>query len=102
MYLQGDSGGPLVCEGEKAYGVVYAALQYTIDSPVLYGYTKIAEYSNWIHSIMGSSDTCNNWSIKPRCLNVVFVAQQIESKNIKVITKLNYIQEAFHGTRPEM
>ncbi|KAI9547725.1 hypothetical protein NQZ68_014991 [Dissostichus eleginoides] len=57
---QGDSGGPLVCEGEKAYGVVSAGFQYTTDSPVLYGYTKIAEYSNWIHSIMGSSDTCNN------------------------------------------
>ncbi|KAJ4943191.1 hypothetical protein JOQ06_005696 [Pogonophryne albipinna] len=56
----GDSGSPLVCEGEKAYGVVYGALRYTTDSPLLYGYTKIAEYSNWIHSIMGSSDTCNN------------------------------------------
>ncbi|KAL3047584.1 hypothetical protein OYC64_021722 [Pagothenia borchgrevinki] len=58
---EGDSGGPLVCEGEKAYGVVSARLQYnTTDSPVLYSYTKIAEYRNWIHSIMGSSDTCNN------------------------------------------
>ncbi|XP_010775447.1 granzyme G-like [Notothenia coriiceps] len=56
----GDSGGPLVCEGEKAYGVVSAGFQYTKDSPLFYGYTKIAEYSNWIHSIMGSSDTCNN------------------------------------------
>uniref|UniRef100_A0A3Q2ZT87 trypsin n=1 Tax=Kryptolebias marmoratus TaxID=37003 RepID=A0A3Q2ZT87_KRYMA len=47
---QGDSGGPLVCEG-KAYGVVSAGTTLPNGS-ILYMYTKIADYRQWIDGIM--------------------------------------------------
>lgn len=50
---QGDSGGPLVCEDNMAFGVVSAML----DSPgrILYKYTKIPDYMDWIVSITENS-----------------------------------------------
>lgn len=47
----GDSGGPLVCEGEKAYGLVSASRE-SYFGQMLYKYTKISDYSQWIDNIM--------------------------------------------------
>ncbi|KAM4740019.1 granzyme-like protein 2 [Anableps anableps] len=53
---QGDSGGPLVCEGGKAYGLVSASRELPSGS-MLYKYTMIPDYSQWINSIMKNNSS---------------------------------------------
>ncbi|MED6269875.1 hypothetical protein CHARACLAT_004103 [Characodon lateralis] len=48
---QGDSGGPLVCEGGKAYGLVSASRKLP-SGCMLYKYTKIPDYRQWIDNII--------------------------------------------------
>ncbi|XP_039984880.1 granzyme E-like [Xiphias gladius] len=49
----GDSGGPLVCEDEKAYGVVSTSSKPSSGGAVIYCYTKIPEYRDWIDGVIG-------------------------------------------------
>ncbi|XP_022046709.2 granzyme B(G,H)-like [Acanthochromis polyacanthus] len=49
---KGDSGGPLVCEDGKAYGLVSCSKKPDPDGSMVYRYTKIPEYKQWLDNIM--------------------------------------------------